>query len=124
MFSMITVPSSGLTCSTHGRARVSNAPPGGNGTTSRIGRVGYACAQAMRETAGSAAAPAARCKNLRRGSFILNPPSRFTSLDHLVGAGEQRRWHVEAERPRSVEVDHQLELRRLHNRQVHGLGAL
>ena len=31
-------------------------------------------ARAMRETAGSAAAPAARCKNLRRGSFILNLP--------------------------------------------------
>jgi hypothetical protein len=40
MFSTIIVPSSGLTCSTHGRARVSNAPPGGNGTTSRIGRDG------------------------------------------------------------------------------------
>jgi hypothetical protein len=29
---------------------------------------------ARRDTAGSAAAPAARCKNLRRGSFILNLP--------------------------------------------------
>src|SRR5262249_7521682 len=28
----------------------------------------------MRDTAGSAAAPAARCKNLRRGSFIFEPP--------------------------------------------------
>src|SRR5262249_31166868 len=28
------------------------------------------CAKAMRDTAGSAAAPAARCKNARRGSFI------------------------------------------------------
>src|SRR6266446_5865785 len=28
----------------------------------------------MRDTTGSAAAPAARCKNLRRGSFILNLP--------------------------------------------------
>src|SRR5215831_12465581 len=28
----------------------------------------------MHDTAGSAAAPAARCKNLRRGSFILNLP--------------------------------------------------
>src|SRR5262249_15936591 len=32
----------------------------------------------MRETAGSAAAPAARCKNVRRGSFILNLPSRHS----------------------------------------------
>src|SRR6516165_3417362 len=38
----------------------------------------------MRETAGSAAAPAARCRNFRRGSFIFEPP--FTSFDHLVSA--------------------------------------
>ena len=30
----------------------------------------------MRETAGSAAAPAARCRNFRRGSFIVASPSR------------------------------------------------
>src|SRR5947208_2823944 len=43
----------------------------------------------MRDTAGSAAAPAARCRKFRRGSFIFEPPSRLTSLDYLVGAGEQ-----------------------------------
>src|SRR6516164_3874259 len=64
----------------------------------------------MRGTAGSAAAPAARCKNLRRGSFILNLPP-FTSFDHLVGAGEQRRWHFKAERLRSSEIDDQLHFR-------------
>jgi hypothetical protein len=32
------------------------------------------------------------------------------SFDHLVGFGEQRRWHVEAERPCSLGVDKQLEL--------------
>jgi len=32
------------------------------------------------------------------GKFHMNP-SRFTSFDHLVGAREQRRWHV-AEQPR------------------------
>jgi hypothetical protein len=30
-------------------------------------------------------------------------------FDHLVGAGEQRRWHVEAERFSGFEVDNKLE---------------
>src|SRR5262245_64564996 len=38
----------------------------------------------MRETAGSAAAPAARCRKFRRGSFILNLPSHHSIT--LVGA--------------------------------------
>src|SRR5215468_4481239 len=42
----------------------------------------------MREATGSAAAPAARCRKFRRGSFIFEPP--FTSLDHLVGAWRSR----------------------------------
>jgi hypothetical protein len=32
-------------------------------------------------------------------------PSRFTSFDHLVGAGEQRRWDFDAERPGRGQVD-------------------
>jgi hypothetical protein len=37
-------------------------------------------------------------------------------LDHLVGAGKQRRRHVEAERPGGLEVDHELQLGRKLNR--------
>src|SRR5215813_9870849 len=36
--------------------------------------------------------PLARLK-LSVGKFHFEPPSRFTSLDHLVGAGEQRQQH-------------------------------
>jgi hypothetical protein len=45
-------------------------------------------------------------------------------FDHLVGGGEQCRRHGEAEHPGSRIVDDQLELGRLHNWQVGGLGAL
>jgi hypothetical protein len=34
--------------------------------------VGQVCALAIRDTAGSAAALAARCKNVRRGSFMAS----------------------------------------------------
>src|SRR6516164_1686766 len=72
------------------RAVMSVAPAGPNGTIKRTGRVGYACAHATRDKAGSAAAPAARRKNFRRGSFISNPPSLAVLFDHLVGERQQR----------------------------------
>src|ERR1700730_300275 len=39
-------------------------------------------------------------------------------LDNLVGAGEQRRRHREAERPGGLQIDDELELDRLLHRQV------
>src|SRR5262249_12451556 len=58
------------------RAVVSAPPPGGNPTIRRTGRDGYACALDDPDTIGSAAAPAARCRSFRRGSFIWNLPLR------------------------------------------------
>jgi hypothetical protein len=45
------------------------------------------------------------------------------SLDDLVGAGEDRWRNGEAERLGGVEIDDQLEVGRLLDRQIGGLGA-
>src|SRR4051812_10684829 len=50
--------------------------------------------------------------------FHFAPPSRFTSLDHLVDQCQQLVGDFEAERLRGLEVDHELELCRQHNRQI------
>src|SRR5712671_7265075 len=54
------------------RASVSSGPPAGNGTINVMGRIGKAWALAMREAAGSATAPAASCRNRRRGSSMAS----------------------------------------------------
>src|SRR5262245_52450043 len=109
---------------------MSVGPPAAKGATTRTGRVGYACAFAIRDTAGSAAAPAARCRNCRRGSFMTLPPyasammNSRCSLDHLFSAGEQQGRHGDAERLRCGQIHHQLVLGRRLHRQLAGTGAL
>src|SRR5262249_48446405 len=46
------------------------------------------------------------------------------SLDHLVGEREQPIRHVETERLGGLEIDHELELGRLHHRRISRLLAL
>src|SRR6266446_7600552 len=69
-----------------------------------------------------------RCTGRENGASLSNercePPSPFTSLDHLVGSHEQLVRHGEAEHPGGLGVDDQLELRRLYDWQVRGLRAL
>ena len=94
-------------------------PPAAMGTTKRTGRDGYACAQATREKTGSAAALAVTQK-LSAGKFH---PSLISLFDHLVGAGEQRRRNFEAKRLGGRQVDDEIELGRLLDRQVGGVCA-
>src|SRR5882724_11166958 len=44
-------------------------------------------------------------------------------FDHLIGAAEQHRWHFEAERFRSLEIDTQLEFGRLVKRNISRIGT-
>jgi hypothetical protein len=52
------------------RAKTSSAEPAGNVTTMLTGRIGQSCGNVTFGDNTSAAAPAARCKKVRRGSFI------------------------------------------------------
>src|SRR5215510_11206545 len=76
----------------------------------------------MRDTAGSARGQMQKSSSV--GTFHFEPPSRFTSFDDLVGAGEHSRWDFEAERLGCFDVYDQFELGRLLHGQVSRFLAL
>src|SRR5262245_55731418 len=63
-------------------------------------------------------------QKISAGKFHFEPPSRVTSLDHLIGQCQQFVGYFEAERLRSLEVDHKLEFGGLHHRKISRLLAL
>lgn len=54
---------------------------------------------------------------------ITGRPAGGASLDHLVGAREQGRRKIDRQRLCGIKINHQLELGRLHNRQLGDLGT-
>src|SRR5262245_47944814 len=95
MFSTVTgVFHASLSFCANRRAVMSVALPAVKPTMIRTGLDGRSCARAIRDTAESAAAPAARCRKFRRGSFITSlsemPVTRRSfrldagELDHLA----------------------------------------
>jgi hypothetical protein len=67
------------------------------------------------------ASPQQRTNGRTLQQAAVQTPDLF---DHLVGNRKQRRRHSKAEHPSGLEVDDQLELARLYDRQVRRPGAL
>ena len=83
----------------------------GEGMSTPMRRIALGCC-ARAASGHAAAAPPSSVMNSRRRSF-----------DHLVGADEQRRWNVDAERLCGLEVDEQLDFGGLLHREIGGLLA-
>ena len=66
------------------------------------------------------------CGPLLATHFLLEKQveGRASSFDHLVGPGEQRLRHIEAERLGGLEVDGQFKFRRLLNGKIGRFGSL
>jgi hypothetical protein len=55
------------------------------------------------------------------GKFHRNLPFPHALFDQLVGAGDERRWHVQANRLRHDQVNDEVELSRRLDRKIGGL---
>src|SRR6516162_7885705 len=100
------------------RATISNPPPG-EGTDNQTHRPRWIGLRPGEARDGRQRG-SARCKmqKISAGKFHFEPP--FTSFDHLVGAGEQRRRNFQVKRPGRLEIDDELDFGRLHDRQIGG----
>src|SRR6516225_527362 len=68
--------------------------------------------------------PHARRARTRASAFLLGSVKINPDLlDDLVGNRHQRRWNRHTERACRLEIDDELKLRRLHDRQIGGLFA-
>src|SRR3954464_11947757 len=56
--------------------------------------------------------------------MIQSPATSRSSLDHVIGAGADGGWNLDADRFRGLEVEHELELGGQNDRQVGRLIAL
>src|SRR4029077_2404716 len=88
------------------------------------------CRRELLPRARSRLGPSPRAGSCARPSWVAPPSvwrvraSASDSLDHLIRALQQRRRDRQAEGLGGLEVDDQLEGRRLLDRQIGGLGAL
>src|SRR5262249_14668097 len=62
-------------------------------------------------------------QKISAGKFHVEPPSRFTSLDHLIGAYQKRRRYFKAKRLGRFEVEDSFVFGRRLHREFGGLGA-
>ena len=83
-------------------------------------RAGAAPQKLLANGAGRRTRRAAKLPPPRRGA--REPPA--FSLDHLVGAGEERRRYLQTENTSGLQIDHELEFCGLLDRRIRGVAPL
>jgi hypothetical protein len=100
--------------------RVREVSHGSSGDRPLIAQLQASRCVAASRRSGPAADSRTAKKALWRHLRLLPGKSLGGLLDHIVRDGEHARRHVDAECPRRLKVDDELEFGRLHDRQVGG----